>query len=249
MNAKVITPPRHMTQENSSKALVKDQDETSAILQVIERAASNPSVDIDKMERLLQMQERVMDRNAKMAFNASFAQMQTEMPVITERGEIAVGGQVRSKYAKFEDINEAVKPILERHGFSINFKTMTEGKDIAVTGVLMHSMGHREEASMVLPSDTSGSKNNVQALGSSISYGKRYVMNSLLNITSRGEDNNGQGAKISEEQVATIEALMEETKADRPKFLKYMAVEKVSDISEAHFKNAIAALERKRNQS
>jgi hypothetical protein len=245
MNAKVITPPERMIQEKS----LAPKDESSAILQVIERAAANPSVDIDKMERLLQMQERVMDRNANMAFNSSFAQMQTEMPVITERGEIAVGGQVRSKYAKFEDINEVVKPIMERYGFSINFKTSTEGNQIRVVGVLMHSMGHREEGSMLLPADTSGSKNSVQALGSSISYGKRYVMNSLLNITSRGEDNNGAGAKITEDQVANIESLLDETKADRPKFLKYMAVEKISDISEASYKNAIAALERKRSQS
>lgn len=246
MNAKVITPPERMTQEKSLAP--KDQDQSSAILQVIERAAANPSVDIDKMERLLQMQERVMDRNANMAFNSSFAQMQTEMPVITERGEIAVGGQVRSKYAKFEDINEVVKPIMERYGFSINFKTSTEGAQIRVVGVLMHSMGHREEGSMLLPADTSGSKNSVQALGSSISYGKRYVMNSLLNITSRGEDNNGAGARIGTEQISKIEALLEETKADRPKFLKYMGVEQIADISESSYKNAIAALEKKRHQ-
>ena len=32
----------------------------SALIQVIERAARDPSVDMDKLERLLQMQERIM---------------------------------------------------------------------------------------------------------------------------------------------------------------------------------------------
>lgn len=39
-----------------------------------------------------------------------------------------------------------------------------------------------------LPPDLSGDKNSIQAVGSSVSYGKRYTACALLNITSRGED-------------------------------------------------------------
>src|SRR5260221_14458605 len=105
--------------------------------QVIERAASNPDVDVDKLERLLNMQERILSKQAEIAFNAAFAEMQAEMPEITERGEIKVNGQVRSRYAKFEDINEAVKPTLKLHGFAITFKTQTDKNSVTVTGILM----------------------------------------------------------------------------------------------------------------
>jgi hypothetical protein len=47
---------------------------------------------------------------------------------------------------------------------------------------------------MELPFDNSGSKNTVQAIGSSVSYGKRYVLCMLLNISTGGEDNDGNGA-------------------------------------------------------
>jgi hypothetical protein len=184
-------------QSNSTAVVAVEPIESSAtaIIQVIERAASNPDVDIDKMERLLQMQERVISRNAEAAFNADLAQMQNELPVIDERGSIkGRDGRVQSTYPLFEDINEACKPVLKQYGFAISFRTAFEEGAVIVTGVLSHRQGHRETSSIKLPADASGNKNNVQGWGSSISYGKRYTMNALLNITSRGEDNDGQGS-------------------------------------------------------
>lgn len=169
-------------------------NDSAAVLQVIERTASNKNVDIHKLEKLLDMQERIMNKNAEMAFNRDMALMQAQLPTITERGEIKVNDVVRSKYARFEDINEAVKPALQRHGFAINFKTDTTGGTVKVTGILTHREGHRETTDMTLPVDISGSKNPVQAIGSSVSYGKRYVMEALLNLTSRGQDDDAQSA-------------------------------------------------------
>ena len=188
MNQAIATTQETALQEAAPR------DEATAIIQVIERAAMNPDVDIDKMERLLQMQERVMERQAGMDFNSAMAAMQTEMPSITERGKIEVKGVVRSHYATLEDIVDTVRPVMQKHGFAISFRVRTGENAIEVTGVLMHKSGHREETSMRLPFDQSGSKNNVQSYGSSVSYGKRYVMSALLNITTRGEDDDGNSA-------------------------------------------------------
>src|SRR5688500_14546934 len=87
-----------------------------AYVQVIERAAANPEVDVAKLEKLLELQERILARHAETAFNSAFAEMQSEMPTIAENGEIKVSGVVRSRYALFEDINDTVKPILKAHG-------------------------------------------------------------------------------------------------------------------------------------
>ncbi len=152
--------------------------ESTAIIQVIERAALNPDVDIDKMERLLQMQERVMDRQAMMAYSAAMAAMQTN----------------NGCYATLEDIVDTVRPIMQKHGFAVSFRIQTQERGIQITGVLMHKDGHREETSMLLPADISGNKNAVQAFGSSTSYGKRYVLSALLNITTRGQDDNGKSS-------------------------------------------------------
>jgi hypothetical protein len=185
--------------------------ESAAIIQAIERAAMNPNVDIDKMERLLQMQERIMERNARSAYAADLARMQPHLPVISEKGKIVVRDKVTKEviqstgYALWEDINEAIKPVLADHGFALSFRTglAADGK-ITVTGILSHREGHQEETTMVLPHDSTGSKNAVQAVGSSTSYGKRYTASALLNITSRGEDDDAELAarKPAEEKPA-----------------------------------------------
>ncbi|WP_148252228.1 ERF family protein [Aidingimonas lacisalsi] len=179
------TPISPHTDRNASDT--ESLQETTAIIQVIERAALNPDVDIDKMERLLQMQERVLDRQALLAYSAAMAAMQTELPSIAERGQGNNGA-----YATLEDIVDTVRPIMRRHGFAVSFRIQTQERGIQVTGILMHEAGHREETSMLLPTDISGNKNAVQAFGSSTSYGKRYVLCALLNITTRGQDDDGQ---------------------------------------------------------
>lgn len=172
---------------------------SASLIDVIAQAARDPSVDIDKMERLIAMQERVQGREAQTAYYAALAEMQPNLPIIDERGGIKDrSGAIQSTYALWEDVNEAIRPTLSEHGFSLSFRVSRAEGEIIVTGVLAHRYGHREETTLTLPTDTSGSKNAVQAVGSSTSYGKRYTAFALLNITTTGEDDDGNkaGAKI-----------------------------------------------------
>lgn len=173
--------------------------ESATILSVIQRAAADPQCDIEKMERLMAMHERMQDRSAQAEFSKAMAEMQCEIPSIAERGK----GHGTIKYATLEDINDVMKPIMQKYGFAISFKVVHASTGVSVTGILMHRAGHREETTMLLPSDTSGSKNAVQAVGSSTSYGKRYVMCALLNITTRGEDDDGYAAVPGSQPVIT----------------------------------------------
>ena len=226
------------------------------ILEVIERAASDPGVDVGKMKALLDMHEHVLERNAESAFNAAFAEMQSEMPEIDEAGQIKVGEQVRSKYALFEDINKVVKPILQKHGFAVMFKTPKGESGVTVEGVLMHREGHRESTSMTLEADTSGSKNGVQAIGSSVSYAKRYILTGLLNITTRGQDDDGRRAgtkPIDAKQVADLLSLADEvkktgeTKKDVVNaFCAYVKIDKIENLPATMYKSAVAAFNKRR---
>lgn len=224
--------------------------ETSALIHIIERAARDPSVDLDKLERLMGMHERILARDAKTAYASALADMQPKLPIIQERGAIKIGDDAKKwqKYALWEDINEAIKPILAEHGFALTFRTpQTDGK-IAVTGVLSHRNGHSEETTMILPADQSGSKNAVQAIGSSTSYGKRYTAGALLNLTSRGQDDDGKmggdNEHLSDEQVATLENLITETGGNIAKFCAFAKVETLADIFASRYEAAVAAVKR-----
>lgn len=197
--------------EQRKQVAAQPPQQDTNIMAVISRAAADPACDIDKLERLMAMHERMQARDAQAEFNAAMAAMQSDIPSIAERGAIVVNGQKRSDYATFEDINDVIKPIMQAHGFAITFKVQNIAAGLSVTGILMHRAGHREETTMLLPLDASGSKNAVQAVGSSTSYGKRYVMSALLNLTTRGEDDDGYAAvpaaKITDIQVRQLEAM------------------------------------------
>ena len=237
---------------NGQLALHEEQvpvvaSDAASIMAVIDRAARDPSVDVGKMERLVELYERLSARQAKAAYTSALAAMQPTLPVIIERGGIKDrGGNIQSTYALWEDINDAIKPILAEHGFALSFRTGRDDGQIIVTGVLSHRDGHSEETTMHLPVDTSGSKNAVQAVGSSTSYGKRYTAQALLNLTSRGEDDDGKAAgangAISDEQVQTIFDLIKKTKSDTVKLCKYVGVDAVPDIRAKDYEKVITAL-------
>ncbi len=161
---------------------------------MFERLASDPNVPVDKLKELVELQERIMAHNAKAEFDAAFAQMQGDIPAITERGEIAVNGVVRSKYARYEDIMAVVKPVLQQHGFALRHRNTFENGNNKIVGILSHRSGHSEEDEFVAQADTSGSKNAIQALGSTRAYGQRYTAISLLNITTCGVDDDGRAS-------------------------------------------------------
>lgn len=224
--------------------------DADSIMAVISRAAADPNTDVDKLERLLGMYERLQARSARAAYMEALAEMQPKLPVIEKRGQIKINeSKPGQKYALWEDINDAIKPILAEHGFALSFRTGQEESKIMVTGVLSHRAGHSEQTTMYLPSDTSGSKNAVQAVGSSTSYGKRYTAQALLNLTSRGEDDDGGKADprgfISEAQAKQIEALLKTTGTDVAKFCTWMKVAFVADIMARDFPKAVTALKAK----
>jgi hypothetical protein len=179
-----------------SVALVEQQEQDAPVTLMFERLAKDPAVDVEKLERLIAMQERIMRHQAKAAFDAAFAEMQGELPEIGEKGQIIVDGKVRSTYALNEDIQRAIKPILQRHGFSLRFRNeWAEGGKLKIIGILSHRSGHSEQDEFVAGADTSGSKNAIQAIGSTRAYGQRYCTVSLLNLATHGIDDDGEGSE------------------------------------------------------
>ena len=180
--------------------------DASVLWRVIERAAADPSVDLDRLDRLSRVYERMVAREAETRFNAALVKLQPQLPVLEERGEITdLNGKLRATYATWEDTVDAIRPLLARHGFSLTFRPgRSAGGVPVVTGVLRHRAGHKEEAGIELPADASGDKNPVQAVGSTMSYGQRYVTRMLLNLTSRGEDDDGAVAGLSGAELSLI---------------------------------------------
>lgn len=221
------------------------QGETAAILSMIERAARDPAVDISKMERLFEMQQQVAARRARADYLAAFSALQAKLPAVERRGT----GHNNKRYARFEDLISVIRPHLAAHGFSLSFRVERQAAEITIAGVLGHAGGHSETTSLPLPADASGSKNNVQAWGSAISYGKRYVALTLLGIATEDEDDDGRkagaGPTISDDQAIALRDLIEATGTDEAAFCKYLGTDKLSQLPAQAFERAMMALKKK----
>ena len=222
------------TDKIETTALVEATDYGAGLLDVIARAARDPSVDIDKLERLIAMRERVEAQQAKIAFTQAKLAMRPYLPVIDMRGRIVIRDKSdpdkiiqETAFARFEDIHAAVMPVLTDHGFDLSFKNglSPDGK-VRVTTILDHMAGHSEETYFDLPHDSSGSKNAVQAVGSSTSYAKRYGVLSILNIRVAGEDDDANTAilpqTITVKQYDELQKLITSTQSDSAKFIQYL---------------------------
>jgi hypothetical protein len=81
---------------------------------------------------------------------------------------------------------------------------------------------------MPAPPDTTGGKSGVQAVGSTNSFLRRYVVCNIFNIVVVGDDDDGNGGTIDEAQAKTILALIKKAKVG-PNFLKYMKAHSVEE--------------------
>ena len=236
------------------------------ILAMIERAAKDPAVDIEKFERLMAMKERVEGQRASLAFAEAFAELQLDLPVIDRNGSIVVysktdrekpggvpaGAQPiqETPYATLDDIIEALRKPLHAHGFSLRFEyeTAADGR-LATTAYLRHRAGHEISAkSPPLQHDSTGSKNNVQAVGSSLTYGRRYALTAVVPIVSHAPqdaDDDGKAAGsalIDGDQLVQVQELLKETQMDPAEFFEKVGCVGYSDMTVKQWKWAVARL-------
>ena len=221
------------------------------MVSMIERIATDPSADLGKLERMLDMKERMDAQNAKSAFDAAFSKASAQFPDIPLRGE---NKHQKTRYALLKDILSCVRPVLSEHGFALSFSTEVTEQSVIVTAELSHEGGHSKRNSLPLPRDTGAGRNAVQAVGSSQTYGQRYTAQAILGL-SLGEDaeDDGHGAgsataTVSAEQYVILRDLIEETGADEGKFFLAFGVKSndLHDFPAAMFGKAKAQLERKR---
>lgn len=221
-----------------------------AMIHQIAEMAKNPDIDPDRIEKLLNVQIRMMDRQAKIDYDQALANVQMKMPRITASGEIKNrAGEITSRYMRYEDIDRVIRPLLQAEGFSLIHDRTESNDKMIVTTTLKHRSGHQESVSIPLPFDqTNALKSALQAAASTATFGKRHNVCSLLNIVAEGEDVGGvvpSYIKLDVSQIEEINKSLQATNADVPKFLEYMGVPNVESIPMKDYPKAFMVLKRK----
>lgn len=228
------------------------EDKADALLPVdpmvsmIERVAMDPNSDLAKLERMLELKEKHDTNEARAQYASAFASASANFPTIPLNGKSNHG-----PYATLEDITKHTRPILSKHGLALTF-SIDVGEQIVVTAKLMHKGGHSEKTSMALPRDTSGSKNAVQAVGSTQKYGQRYTAQAILGLSlgSDDEDDGHAGGgtaapkMLTADQFREIRDLLEKKDIAEEVVLTAEKVASLEHLTEARARVVIAKLNR-----
>jgi hypothetical protein len=156
--------------------------------------AMNQGADLDRLERLMTMQERWDEREAFKSYNLAFAAFKSESVQIIKNIKVTDGPLKGKAYADLFAAVDAATPALSKHGLSAAWKiTKDEANWLEVTCTLRHVDGHSESVSMGGVPDTGGAKNAVQARASTMSYLERYTFLAITGLAAREQDNDGNG--------------------------------------------------------
>ena len=254
----------------AAPARVVPETNAVVVMEMIERVASNPNVNPDNLEKLLSLQERILDRQAKLAFNEAFVGMAPKLPQVTKDGRIIVKEKTSTgrrdgettqdtPYAKWESISPAIVPIMADHGFSIRHRTESapDGK-IRIIAVL-YGHGHEDTSYMDFELDTTGSKNNAQARVSATTYGRRITACALINLVAKGEDDDGKssgksmviGDPLTPDELEKLIEFAGAAQCPENKLVDYLNqtkplghpdAEKLASLPRSRFEDAVAAI-------
>lgn len=232
---------------------VTTQEATRALstIEILSQAAQKSGA--AEAVQLFELLERAEKREAEKEFTAAFSRL--KFPPIAKRTK----GHT-NKYAALENIQEIIDPILEAEGFTLTYSSGPSNEKglIPTYGLLSHVGGHSRPGEIWLPPDGVATRsggvnmNALQAVGSSTSYGQRYVAKMMLNLRFIGDDDDGQAvSQISKQQVDNIKSLIDEaglTPQEEAAFLTFVGYKSIGDIQKAAYTSAVNFLNAKKRQ-
>lgn len=233
---------------------------------MIERIAMDPNIPIDRLEKMLAMKERMEDRareqlredreyEAKTAYFAAMSACQKELPVVIKNKR---NDHTRSNYADLAAIEDQAMPVIYKHGFGVSFQPdgYNDLGELLIKWEISHSGGFVRNGIGAIPVDGAGSQGKVnktgtQAFGSTATYGRRYLLCMLFNI-STGDDRDGNRTPQKEPEFITVDQakiirdLLEDTNSDVEQFCRIGKIDAIPDMLASDFEDAVRLLNQKK---
>jgi len=246
-------PAENIKQIEGPTSRLPVQSESAAVLSIIERAARDPSVDINKLQQLMEMREKIEARNAEADFDKALTAAQAGMGRVRTDSN---NPQTKSRYASYGALDAAMRPAYTSHGFALSFNTENPAADVVrVICRVSHQNGHSRTYQIDMPADGKGAKGGdvmtkTHATGSAVSYGMRYLLKMIFNIAVSDKDDDGNlaaagGATINTDQIGDLTALIESVGADKARFLRFFKIEQLAELPSKRYQEAVNMLNAK----
>ena len=150
----------------------------------------------------------------------------------------------KSRYSDLASVMEAIRRPFADNGLSfIQAPSFADGR-VSITTRIMHSSGQWMESTLDVPV----SKLDAQAVGSAISYGKRYALQSMAGVPSIDDDGEAAVSRqtpapvVTADQASILKATIENLDVDVAKFCSAFAISSVDQLPAAQFGRASAML-------
>jgi hypothetical protein len=222
----------------------------SLIERMIDQGKLTPE-SVGVVERLVHLQEHMLEKLAEQRFASAFAALQRETGKVKATKAVPNNdGSIRYFFAPFEEIMDRVQPLLNTHGFSVSFDMdFSEGR-VTETCILTHESGHQRRNKFIVRIGSGPPKaTETQADGAAATYAKRVALCNALNIVIEVDtDARNEGAPISPEQAQTLREMVKDTKSDEAAFLKYAGAKSYEEIGSERYAALFAALQKKGRQ-
>lgn len=172
--------------------------------------AMNNGADLDRLERLMDMQTKWEANEARKAYALDMAEFKKNAPTILKDKTVnfeTSKGWTTYDHATIGNVVEKVVAGLAEHGFSHSWiPARGDGGMISVTCEITHKLGFSKSTTLEAGLDQSGGKNNIQAQASTITYLERYTLLAAtgLAVKDRSDDD---GASYVGQPGATREPL------------------------------------------
>lgn len=161
------------------------------------RYALDKGADLVQLEKLMELQQRYEENEARKAFVVAMAAFKAEPVEIFKRKQVGYktkeGDFVGYKHAELSHVTDAITPAMARHGLSFDWDIHQGSGTITVDCVVTHVLGHSKKVTMSGAPDSSGKKNQIQQMASTITYLQRYTLLSVTGMSTKDEDDDGAG--------------------------------------------------------
>jgi hypothetical protein len=159
--------------------------------------ALEKGVDTEQLQQLLDLQFKWQAEEARKAYVRDLAAFRADAPVVAKDARVEFeskrgGSDTSYDHASLGQVLSEAGKAMSTHGFSHQWSVEQVDKSIKVTCRLTHREGHWEETAIHAPPDSSGNKNPIQQIGSTVTYLQRYTLLALLGLATASQDDDGQ---------------------------------------------------------
>lgn len=152
---------------------------------------------VDEMSKLLELQFKWEGEQARKSYIAAMAAFKSSPLVITKDKE---NKQYNSMYTTLGNLINTASEAMAPFGLSADFDIEQSEKIIKVTCTLSHQDGYTKSVTMEGAPDTSGAKNSIQQIKSTVTYLRGATFEAVTGLASQdkaginlSDDGNGAG--------------------------------------------------------